>query len=872
MKRRDILKRSLAGLMTAAMLFSNSAVTTLAAEPEEVTAEAVTAESEEDTAAFVGDAEEPVAEVAADAVEDEEMPAPEPEEPDGADYGELLKTEDLGYNGTVVSSVYYNGTDYTLVVGESGSTGVSPCADAKNKFPDYYDKITELVFLPGITANDGIYNLPAVKHITFPKSLKSIGLMGFSGYSSLDELVIPATITYIGREAFANAVSLKKIVFEKRTEPLKLGPYAFKSCNSLTEVTIPADITYSTYFDEAGVFSACESLKKVTLEKGMTDIPYCLLANMPNLEEVIIPDSVKTIEGYAFAYCPKLTDIQLPSKLEQMGEYLFVGTGIKKITIPGSVTFMGLTFAQEQLGAEAPIEEVIFEEGSETLVFSGTFYGSSTLRSLTLPARPIGVRTQYAVFANCTNLETISFAKGAKEVPNNIFFNHLTLKNVIMPDSITSIGREAFGNCVRLEEIHLPPKISSIGEGAFSGCGSLTTVYSSKQKNKITIGENNEPLLDAEWIVSGNGGDEPKPQPVTGEITMNGEKVNSLQAAFKSMKDSNADYVIVLDSDVTGEKNLSIPKTAKSVTINGNGHSITINGGKLTSAADLVLEDVNLAAVNKKGAKAKLNVNAKKNLIIEGDVNYDAVSTTVKVKNELILNSSMKANNITTATLILNAHGELRAEGGNKIMVKTLLKGNGGAIDLAPDFNKAITLGGSAEGEVRIIGGPVADGTQIFTAKAKKLPAADLLTVFDVSEVTENETDTHLYYFSGSKVCIFGESISYNGNNYALWKDVIAQMDKDVKAGTKVLEIELNGDVNIKGAFKLPKKGYESITINGNGHSITFTGDIKLTGNTVISMDTVLKKVGKKGERQAGKINNSKGTYSYEGPEIKAQD
>ena len=66
------------------------------------------------------------------------------------------------------------------------------------------------------------------------------------------------------------------------------------------------------------------------------------------------------------------------------------------------------------------------------------------------------------------------------------------------------------------------------------------------------------------------------------------------------------------------------------------------------------------------------------------------------------------------------------------------------------------------------------------------------------------------------------------------------------------------------GAFRMPAGGYGSITINGNSHTMTFTGDIKLTGDTTISGVT-LNKVNKKGVKVEGKVK--KGKYNYSGPE-----
>ena len=59
----------------------------------------------------------------------------------------------------------------------------------------------------------------------------------------------------------------------------------------------------------------------------------------------------------------------------------------------------------------------------------------------------------------------------------------------------------------------------------------------------------------------------------------------------------------------------------------------------------------------------------------------------------------------------------------------------------------------------------------------------------------------------------------------------------------------------------MPKKGYETLTIEGSG-TVTFTGDIKLTGNTVIAEGITLNKVDKKGNKVSGKVNKGKFTYT----------
>ena len=355
-----------------------------------------------------------------------------------------------------------------------------------------------------------------------------------------------------------------------------------------------------------------------------------------------------------------------------------------------------------------------------------------------------------------------------------------------------------------------------------------------------------------------------KEEPESGDLTLNGEKVASLQEAFKLMKDKNTDYIISLGSDLEEKKNLSIPKTAKSITINGNGHSIGFIGTKLTAGAPLLLEEVNISAKTKKNKAAKFTLTARKGLTIGEDVSFTAEKTSVKATGDLKLAGALAVNSLTVKDLYLEDGAVLSAAGKNVITVKGNLNGNGGKISLAADFAKPIVLKGSVEGRVAFTGEVQKDGMQLLSCSVKKLPADKLKEAFDVSEITGNGVSTALYYFSGGKAGIFGESISYNGASYALWKDAVAAINADKKTGTKDFIISLEGDVNLKGAFKMPKTGYDSLTIEGGGHSMSFTGDIKLTGNTKIR-DTTLIKLNKKNEQVSGKVK--RGKYSYEGPD-----
>ncbi len=51
-----------------------------------------------------------------------------------------------------------------------------------------------------------------------------------------------------------------------------------------------------------------------------------------------------------------------------------------------------------------------------------------------------------------------------------------TNKIIRIPDSVTSIGEWAFSGCSSLQQINIPDSVTSIGDYAFSGCSSLKQI------------------------------------------------------------------------------------------------------------------------------------------------------------------------------------------------------------------------------------------------------------------------------------------------------------------------------------------------------------------------------------------------------------
>ena len=75
------------------------------------------------------------------------------------------------------------------------------------------------------------------------------------------------------------------------------------------------------------------------------------------------------------------------------------------------------------------------------------------------------------------------------------------LKNVIIPENVTSIGNSAFYLCANLTGITIPSSVTSIEDNAFTYCPKLKNVIYTGTKadwNGIKIGSGNEYLKAAE--------------------------------------------------------------------------------------------------------------------------------------------------------------------------------------------------------------------------------------------------------------------------------------------------------------------------------------------------------------------------------------
>ena len=79
-------------------------------------------------------------------------------------------------------------------------------------------------------------------------------------------------------------------------------------------------------------------------------------------------------------------------------------------------------------------------------------------------------------FDECISLTNITIPDSVTSIGQFAISNCPSLTSVTIPDSVTSIGTYAFNSCSSLTSVTIPDGVASIGAAAFDGCTGLTSI------------------------------------------------------------------------------------------------------------------------------------------------------------------------------------------------------------------------------------------------------------------------------------------------------------------------------------------------------------------------------------------------------------
>ena len=244
------------------------------------------------------------------------------------------------------------------------------------------------------------------------------------------------------------------------------------------------------------------------------------------LTSIYIPNSVKSIGGFAFKNNKNLESVHLPEngciighkdRWDAYGSIFSECISLKTITIPNGLDIIDGTYRGTCISAlSAPnLENVIFSKGTSAIcrgilancpslksvdipdsvksIGAFAFSGCEALESVRLPegSCEIGSILNYYnesqlygnVFQGCTSLTSLRLPKGITAISseNNYawdysMFSAPALKNVTFEDGTNTLFAHMFENCEALESVSIPNGVKTIPSYCFSNCKALASL------------------------------------------------------------------------------------------------------------------------------------------------------------------------------------------------------------------------------------------------------------------------------------------------------------------------------------------------------------------------------------------------------------
>jgi len=248
------------------------------------------------------------------------------------------------------------------------------------------------------------------------------------------------------------------------------------------------------------LFSRCDYIYRIIFPSTLTTIGYAAFSNLTyNGGEIVIPDSVKYIQEYAFSNC-KFSNLTIGANVEYIGSGAFNSCNLNKVTnlstklkYIGSEAFLnndrmeifeinnyGVLLGRRAISLKTLEKYSNYDKGTE-------LYNENLRKNLLFSERAVYYESSSKcasyVYTNAYKYENgiLKINDGVEVLLEfNSVMNLKDCKSIEMPDSVLIIDSYAFRGMKELESIKFSNNLLLINDGAFKDSVKLG-------KNKLVL-------------------------------------------------------------------------------------------------------------------------------------------------------------------------------------------------------------------------------------------------------------------------------------------------------------------------------------------------------------------------------------------------
>ncbi len=263
--------------------------------------------------------------------------------------------------------------------------------------------------------------------------------------------------------------------------------------NSLIKkIVIGKDIT------SVGNYAFCyaQNVTEIVFEEGskLTNVGVLAFFNTPKVTNVVLPETVASINSYAFGDCFALESLYIPQGTGFIYATAFTnsaklvlnvaeGTYAENFAKTYGVSYVSRDFVYTPVAGGKltdTIEWARYENGELWITGTGAmpnfashkdqpWYTTNSLIKKIVIGKDITSVGNYA-FCYAQNVTEIVFEEGSKLTSIGVlsFFNVPKVTEITLPETVTYVGTYAFGDCFALVNVYVPENTDNIYRTAFA--------------------------------------------------------------------------------------------------------------------------------------------------------------------------------------------------------------------------------------------------------------------------------------------------------------------------------------------------------------------------------------------------------------------